>query len=99
MNGFAALDAHQGAFSRSLAKIAPMSRTIELDVRGLEPPEPLVRVLAALEALPPRDSLLLKIDCRPTPLYRILDRDGYLYDEQPGSESLLEITIRAPDGS
>ncbi|HUH93078.1 MAG TPA: DUF2249 domain-containing protein [Casimicrobiaceae bacterium] len=76
-----------------------MTRTVELDVRGLEPPEPLERVLAALEALPARDSLLLKIDCRPVPLYRILDRDGYLYDERPGSESLYEITIRAPDGA
>ena len=69
--------------------------TIELDVRGLEPPEPLVRVLSSLEALPPGASLLLKIDCRPLPLYRILDRDGYVYEEQPGTESLLEITIRA----
>ena len=76
-----------------------MSDGVELDVRGLEPPEPLVRVLAALDTLPPGSSLLLKIDCRPTPLYRILERNGYLYDEKPGGESLFEITIRAREGS
>lgn len=71
-----------------------MANTIELDVRGLEPPEPLVRVLSALDTLPAGASLLLKIDCQPTPLYRILDRNGYAYDEKPGSESAFEITIR-----
>lgn len=76
-----------------------MSHSVELDVRGLEPPEPLVRVLAALDTLPPQGSLLLKIDCRPTPLYRILERNGYLYDEKPGGESLFEITIRARESS
>jgi uncharacterized protein (DUF2249 family) len=76
-----------------------MSETIELDVRGLEPPEPMERVLSALDALPPRGSLRLKINCRPIPLYRILERNGYVYDERPGSESLLEVTIRMRDGS
>ena len=71
--------------------------TIELDLRRLEPPEPLVRVLSALETLAPGASLRLKINCQPLPLYRILDRDGYTHEEQPGTESLLEITIRARD--
>jgi len=76
-----------------------MTETIELDVRGLEPPEPLERVLEALDTLPPDGCLRLKINCRPRPLYRILDQNGYVYDERPGSESLLEITIRQRDGS
>ena len=70
---------------------------VELDLRGLEPPEPLVRVLASLDTLPAGASLRLKIDCQQLPLYRILDRDGYVYEERPGKESLLEITIRARD--
>lgn len=71
-----------------------MGRTIELDARGLEPPEPMVRVLAALDNLQAGDSLLLKIDCRPSPLYRILDRKGYQCEERQGTDSLFEITIR-----
>jgi TusA-related sulfurtransferase len=68
--------------------------TIELDVRGLEAPEPLVRVLETLDRMDADDSLLLKIDCRPVPLFRILDRNGYVHEERPGVDSLLEISIR-----
>ena len=71
-----------------------MTNTIELDVRGLEAPEPLVRVLEALDALPTTDCLLLKIDCKPHPLFRILERNGYAYDVQRGSDALFEISIR-----
>jgi TusA-related sulfurtransferase len=70
-----------------------MANTIQLDVRGLEPPEPLVRVLAALETIPAGDRLLLKIDCQPLPLYRVLERNGYIHQERPGSDSVFEITI------
>lgn len=72
------------------------THTIELDVRGLEPPEPLVLVLEALDTLPVGGRLLLKIDCRPLPLYRILDKNGYAYEERAGSETLHEITIFRP---
>jgi TusA-related sulfurtransferase len=68
--------------------------TIELDVRGLEAPEPLERVLETLDRLGPDDRLVVKINCRPVPLFRILDRNGYTHEEWPGSESLLEIAIR-----
>ena len=67
---------------------------VDLDVRGLEPPEPLERVLSALDGLAAGDELRLKIDCRPMPLYRILERNGYTHDERPGTDSLYEITIR-----
>jgi TusA-related sulfurtransferase len=76
-----------------------VAKSIELDARGLEPPEPLVRVLAALDTLSTGDRLLLKIDCQPRPLYRILDRKGYAYDERPGNESLFEITIWSREGA
>ena len=71
-----------------------MTNPIILDVRGLEPPEPLVRVLDALETIPADGSVLVKIDCRPVPLFRILERNGYTHEERPGTESLLEISIR-----
>jgi uncharacterized protein (DUF2249 family) len=68
--------------------------TIELDVRGMQPPEPLERVLEALDRLGEGDGLLVKINCRPAPLYRILERNGYTHEDRPGTDSLLEITIR-----
>jgi len=71
-----------------------MTDPIVLDVRGLEAPEPLVRVLEALDGMPPGGSMLLKIDCRPVPLFRILERNGYVHEERQGAEALLEISIR-----
>ena len=71
-----------------------MTDPIVLDVRGLEAPEPLVRVLEMLDTLPADGTRLLKIDCRPVPLFRILERNGYAHEERPGTESLLEISIR-----
>jgi len=67
--------------------------TIELDVRGLQAPEPLERVLAKLDELRDGDRLLLKINCHPVPLFRILERNGYVHEEWPGTDSLLEIAI------
>jgi len=68
--------------------------TIDLDVRGLQAPEPLERVLSTLDRLSAGDELRLKIDCRPVPLYRILERNGYAYEERPGTDALYEIAIR-----
>ena len=68
--------------------------TIELDVRGLEPPEPLERILTLLDVLGEDDCLRVKIDRRPVPLYRILERNGYTHVEEPGADALFEITIR-----
>jgi uncharacterized protein (DUF2249 family) len=69
------------------------SREIVLDVRGMEPPEPMERVLEAIDAFVAGDKLKLVIDCRPLPLYRILGRNGFAFREKPGTESLYEIEI------
>jgi hypothetical protein len=50
-----------------------------LDVRGLAPPEPLEKVLDALDVLGPTDQLRMLIEREPYPLYRILDNNGYLH--------------------
>ncbi len=71
-----------------------MADTTEIDVRGLEPPEPLDRIVALLDTLKGGDSLRVKIDCRPFPLYRLLERNRYAFEERPGSDSQYEITIR-----
>ncbi|HEY3566055.1 MAG TPA: DUF2249 domain-containing protein [Casimicrobiaceae bacterium] len=68
--------------------------TIELDVRGLQPPEPLERVLENLDRLGQADCLRVKSNCRPVPLFRILDNNGYSHEEAPGVDALLEISIR-----
>lgn len=50
---------------------------INLDVRGMSPPEPLEHCLEALFNLAPGQRLCMQIDREPHPLYQMLDRDGY----------------------
>ena len=70
-----------------------MARDLTLDVRGMEPPEPLELVLETIDDFAPGDRLKLIIDCEPLPLYRILERNGYAHRTEPGTVSQREITI------
>lgn len=67
--------------------------TVVLDVRGLEPPEPMVRTLAALDALP-EGRTLLQVNVRvPLFLLPILKERGYDYeiDESRPDRVLMRI--------
>jgi uncharacterized protein (DUF2249 family) len=64
-----------------------------LDVRGLEPPEPLEKVLDALEVLPAGDQLCMLIEREPRPLFRILLNNGYAYRTAVLPDFLYEVTI------
>jgi uncharacterized protein (DUF2249 family) len=59
---------------------------IEIDNRGLEPPEPLVRILSALAELPEGDELVALMDREPVLLYPELERRGFTWDFQEGNE-------------
>lgn len=70
-----------------------------LDVGGLEPPEPMVRILEALDALGPDERLRVLIDREPLPLYPILRRHNYQYRTIPVANARYEVMIwLAPDG-
>jgi uncharacterized protein (DUF2249 family) len=102
-----ALDAHQGTRGAPLqqchderdvrvasnTKGALMGRELVLDVRGMQPPEPIERVLDAIDGFVPGDRLKLIIDCHPVPLFRILDQNGFAHLEAPGADSVYEIAI------
>jgi uncharacterized protein (DUF2249 family) len=57
----------------------------EIDVRGLEPPEPLVRILDALEALPAGAKLRAHTDREPCHLFGEAEQRGFRHEcnEQP----------------
>jgi uncharacterized protein (DUF2249 family) len=67
--------------------------TIEIDNRGLQPPEPMVRILDALTNLSDGDELVALMDREPLLLYPELQRRGFewSFDEAPSGRSL---TIR-----
>jgi uncharacterized protein (DUF2249 family) len=70
-----------------------MTDIVHLDVCGLQPPEPLERVLDALSTLPPQQQLCMLIDREPLPLYRILDNNGYGYRATMRPDYRFEILI------
>jgi uncharacterized protein (DUF2249 family) len=65
---------------------APAGATLhQVDVRGLEPPEPLIRILGALEALPAGARLRAITDRWPCHLFGEAEARGFRHDshEQP----------------
>lgn len=73
-----------------------MDTQIVLDVRGLEPPEPLVMALEALPRLQPDHKMCMLIDREPFPLYRILDSNGYRRKTDCRPDFSYEVTVWLP---
>ena len=68
-----------------------MRKTI--DGRGLVAPEPFERAMSALDALGPDDELQLLLPCRPQPLYRVLQRNGFVWREVLAADGTVEVYI------
>jgi uncharacterized protein (DUF2249 family) len=67
---------------------------VVIDVRGLEPPEPMMRTLAALDRLP-RGSTLVQINVRvPQFLLPQLEERGFVWEVREQSEDLVRLFIR-----
>jgi uncharacterized protein (DUF2249 family) len=73
---------------------APDPGVVELDVRGLEPPEPMMRTLAALETLP-RGHTLVQINVKePRFLLPQLTERGFAYEVREQRPDLTRVFIR-----
>jgi uncharacterized protein (DUF2249 family) len=83
----------EAATAATLAVPTPASGDVLLDVRDMEPPEPLVRTLETLERLP-AGTVLIQINLRvPQLLLPILQERGYAYtiDESQTDRVLVRI--------
>ena len=69
---------------------------IVVDGRGLEPPEPMEKVLAALDELQPGQRVRFLIHRQPYPLYNILRRHCYRYETTALENGEFEILISKP---
>jgi uncharacterized protein (DUF2249 family) len=67
-----------------------------LDVRGLEPPEPMVKILERLDTLRPGQRLVVFHERRPMLLYPQLDERAFLHDTEELEPGLVRIVIRRP---
>jgi uncharacterized protein (DUF2249 family) len=79
---------------RAPAPAASEDDVVVLDVRGLEPPEPMVRTLAALDALPPGGTLVQLNTRVPQHLLPRLDEAGYRYEVHDRQPNLVRVVIR-----
>jgi len=70
--------------------------TLVVDVRGLEPPEPMVRVLERLDALRPGQRLVVLHERRPMLLYPQLEDRGFTHETEEPEPGLVRIVVRCP---
>jgi uncharacterized protein (DUF2249 family) len=81
----------------SSAKPASVQTAItEVDARGLEPPQPMVKILEAVAALPRGEEMRAHTDRRPMHLLAQLDERGFTgqTEEQPDGSYLTHIRHR-----
>ena len=94
-------------FSRSADAAVPKPRTaassppagggaadLEVDARGLEPPQPLVTILEALATLPAGATLRARTDRRPMHLYAQLQERGFTGESEAQSDGSYVTHIR-----
>lgn len=67
-----------------------------IDVRGLPPPEPMVRVLECLDGLAPGGTLTVLHERRPMLLYPQLDERGFTHTTDEPEPGLVRIVIGRP---
>ncbi len=67
---------------------------IEVDARGLEPPQPLVVILEAVSALPPGATLRAHTDRRPMHLYPQLESRGFVGETEEQKDGSFITHIR-----
>jgi uncharacterized protein (DUF2249 family) len=89
-----AAPAPAGAGGRAIA--SPDGDMVVLDVRGLEPPEPMVQILERLDTLAPGQRFVVFHERRPMLLYPQLDERGFLHDTEELEPGLVRIVIRRP---
>lgn len=67
---------------------------IVIDARHMQPPEPMERVLEALDQLEPGNEIHLLIYREPVPLYGVLKRNGYTHVTQREANNTFVVRIR-----
>ena len=77
---------------------APMTQPIELDLRHLPSPQPLLRALEAADALPPGEQLTIVAPMFPRPLLMELAQLGFEAEPgEPQADGSVRVQIRRPD--
>jgi uncharacterized protein (DUF2249 family) len=76
------------------AKVKP-TEILQVDARGLEPPQPMVKILEALAVLPAGAELRARTDRRPMHLYAQLEERGFAGETAEQNDGTFITTIRS----
>lgn len=68
---------------------------VDLDARGLEPPQPLVTILEAISSLPPGATLRARTDRRPMHLYAQLESRGFVGESAEQADGSFITHVRS----
>ena len=79
---------------KGLSKSEAVAPVPALDLRGLQPPEPIVRIFQALERAP-REPLRVILPHEPVPLYGLLRERGFSWSGSPRPDGSYELLIAA----
>jgi uncharacterized protein (DUF2249 family) len=89
---FQRVDVREAAASTAAPASAP--RPLRIDVRGLDPPEPMMRILEAVDRLLPGQTLEVLHERRPIFLYPQLDERGLAHVTDEPEPGTVRIVIR-----
>ena len=64
-----------------------------VDGRELEPPEPFVQTIEALDSITVGQKVMLLIGREPLPLYRALELNGYSWQTERAADGTFEILM------
>ncbi len=78
--------------------MSAQAREILIDARGLEPPEPMEKVLQTLALLRPGQTIQLLLHREPFPLYPILAQHGYRHETRMAADGSYVILIHESNG-
>lgn len=67
---------------------------VEVDARGLEPPQPMVHILEALSELPPDTAVRARTDRHPMHLHAVLAQRGFTAETHPAPDGSFVTDIR-----
>ena len=84
---------------RTTVAITKEDGTTVIDVRGLEPPQPLVEIISLLESADVSDTVIVHHDRDPLLLYPELDDRGWAWSELPSPEGELHLRLTRNAGA
>ena len=73
---------------------APQSEVLDVDARGLEPPQPMIKILETLATLPEDAELRAHTDRRPIHLYAHLEERGFIGESKEQNDGSFITYIR-----